>query len=194
LAEISAGEITAVDNYRPFIERLSAKVQKKGLSKRVFPTVGDMNQLPFKNNSFDLIWAEGSIYQMGAEKGLKKWHSLLKEKGSVAYTEITWVRQDIPNELAKFWNEAYPAMTTVERNLEILEDSGYRQVAHFLLPDSDWWDQYYNSTIAKLSSLRQKYANDQEGNSIMDIEETEVNLFRRYSTHYGYVFYLGQKV
>jgi ubiquinone/menaquinone biosynthesis C-methylase UbiE len=96
LAEISAGEITAVDNHRPFIARLDVKVQQKGLAKRVIPTVADMNQLPFNKGSFDLIWAEGSIYLMGTGNGLLKWHPLLKNKGSVAYTEITWTRQDVP--------------------------------------------------------------------------------------------------
>jgi hypothetical protein len=70
----------------------------------------------------------------------------------------------------------------------------YTQMGHFLLPDNDWWDQYYNCTIAKLPSLRKKYMNDQEANSIMDMEEAEVDLFRRYSAYYGYVFYIGEKV
>jgi ubiquinone/menaquinone biosynthesis C-methylase UbiE len=67
LAELSGGEVYAVDNHRPFIERLKNTVEQKMLKNRVFPLLGDMRQLSFAQEFFDLIWAEGSIYIMGVE-------------------------------------------------------------------------------------------------------------------------------
>jgi ubiquinone/menaquinone biosynthesis C-methylase UbiE len=80
LAELSAGKIYAIDNHRPFIERLEEAAKRRKLKNRVFPLLADMHQLSFKPESFDLLWAEGSIYIIGVEKGLVQWRQLLKKK------------------------------------------------------------------------------------------------------------------
>jgi SAM-dependent methyltransferase len=193
LAELSGGMVAATDNHLPFLRSLARTIAARELAGRVFPVAADMNRLPFPPGSFDLIWAEGSIYIAGLENGLAHWRPLLKKRGAIAYTEISWLREEIPEELDRFWKEAYPAIGPVSRNTEILESAGFETLGTFLLPESDWWDEYYNNILAKIPLLRSRYRNDAEALQVLDMEEAEMDLYRKYSAYYGYVFYMGRR-
>jgi hypothetical protein len=41
--------------------------------------VASMDKSPFRSEEFDLIWAEGAIYNIGFENGLRKWRKFLKK-------------------------------------------------------------------------------------------------------------------
>ncbi len=166
---------------------------RKGLSEIIHPTFADMSRLPFKADSFDIVWAEGSIYCIGVEVGLKLWRPLLRSKGAIAFTEISWLRPDIPDVLRQFWNEAYPAITSVEENMRKVESTGYHLLHHFTLPKEDWWREYYNPIMKKLPTLRVRHQDDAEALEVLEIEEKEMELHRRYSEYYGYVFYIAEK-
>jgi hypothetical protein len=62
----------------------------------------------------------------------------------------------------------------------------------FTLPESDWWD-YYKQNIKKLPLLREKHKSDPEALEVLDFEDKEMEMYRKYSEYYGYVFYLGRK-
>ena len=67
LAEACPAQITAIDNYPGFIDKLNHEVQAKGLQARVNGLVGTMEEPPFEPGSLDLIWCEGAIYNIGFE-------------------------------------------------------------------------------------------------------------------------------
>ena len=152
-----------------------------------------MTELPFEKESFDMIWAEGSIYIIGVETGLKRWRPLLKKNGTIAFTEVSWLREDIPQELNQFWMHAYPAITSISQNIERIEGTGFHLMGHFILPDKDWWDEYYDPIQRKLPTLRDKYKDDLEALDVLMIEEKEIDLHHRFSGYYGYVFYIAEK-
>jgi len=193
LAELSRGRITAVDNHAPFLERLRQSAAAAKLEGRITPLLADMRRLPFGKESFDLIWAEGSIYIVGVERGLVRWHPLLREHGLIAFTEVSWLQANRPQELEAFWREAYPGIASIPENLERIENGGYTVIAHFTLPAGDWWNEYYAPIEGKLSALRKKYADDPEARQVLKMEEDEMDLHRRYSPWYSYVFYIGEK-
>jgi hypothetical protein len=172
---------------------LQKKIKEKGLSNRVFPQKGDMASLPFKPQFFDIIWAEGSIYIIGFEKGLMDWRPYLKSKGYIAVTEISWLKKNPPMELSKFWNEAYPCMRDRNGNISLIERSDYELIDHFVLPANAWLDNYYNPIEKKLATLRLKYKNDSQSLEVIQNEQREIDLFRKYNDYYGYVFYIMQK-
>lgn len=193
LAAITKGQITAVDNHKPFIDELKKKVELEKLQTRVKPTVADMRQLDFEPASFDCIWAEGCMYIVGVENGLNLWKPLLKKNGVIAFTEATWLRDDIPEEVKKFWKSNYPAITDIPGNVEIIQRAGYELIGQFTLPESDWWDQYYGYIEKKLETLDAKYQDDEEASAILRIEKEDIGLYRKYSEYYGYVFYIARK-
>ncbi len=190
LAGLTDGGITAVDNHEHFLGRLRDAVAQRGLADRVDVLAGDMFHLQFDPHSFDVIWAEGSIYIIGFEAGLRAWRPLLRRPGYLAATELTWLRPDSPGELAEFWANEYPAMQDVEANLAAIRRSGYVPAGHFTLPDSAWWEPYYGPIEKKLPALRAKFRDHPQALAVLEAEQTEIDLYRRYSAYYGYVFYV----
>jgi len=183
------GHVTAVDYYQKYLDQLRRRMGDLPITT----LQGDMNDLPFKSGTFDIIWSEGAIYIMGFEKGLKAWRKLLKPGGYMAVTEISWLRRDIPKTPKDFWDAAYPAMNTVDENIRLAQDVGYEVLDHFTLPVSAWFDQYYAPIEAKLQTLRIKYEGDAEALGVLDNEHVEIDLYRKYSNYYGYEFYLLKK-
>ena len=193
LVSLTAGIIYAIDNFEPYLQALQTRVNQKGLSHRVFPQAGDMNALPFEQAYFDIIWAEGSIYIMGFENGLTAWQPYLKAEGYIAVTEISWLKNKPPPDLVDFWNDAYPDLQDQEGNISIIQQAGYNLIDHFVLPPEAWWNDYYFHIEKKLSFLKTKYQEDAEALEVIAVEELEIDLFKKYSDYYGYVFYIMQK-
>ncbi len=192
LARLTDAAIVGVDNYSPMLETLRARAVAAGFAERITTLNADMNSLPFADGEFDIIWSEGAIFVIGFERGLREWRRFLKPGGHLAVTEAAWFRPDPPAELFEFWNRAYPAITSVEQNLQMIKDAGYADVDHFLLPDSSWWDDYYSPLERHIQTLRLKYAGDEKALCVIDDAQVEVDLHRKYSAYYGYVFFVMQ--
>lgn len=191
LCRLMPGTITAVDNHPPFLSDTSSKLTKAGQTGRARVLQADMAALPFEPGSFHLIWSEGAIYNIGFRHGLELWKPLLQPGGCVAVTELTLLREDLPGELEAFWKEAYPAIQTAEENLADLREAGYREIGHFTLPESAWWN-YYRPIEEKLNQMEAQYRDNAEALEILGMERKEIDLYRRYSGYYGYVFYVGR--
>ena len=192
LAKLSSGRVVALDNHEPFLEDLKWRAEEEGLNEKINAVNGDMFNLNFENNSFDLIWCEGAIYIIGFEKGLREWRNLLTDKGYLVVSELPWLRPNPPEEVRRFMEEVYPAIKTIEENLEIARKCGYRIVSYFILPEKSWWTNYYTPLEAKIASLKTKYRDDEEAMNVLASHELEIEMYRKYSEYYGYVFYIMQ--
>lgn len=193
LAKITGGQITAIDNHQPFLDKLKQRAEKEEVSSHIITQNCSMFSLEFEPESFDLIWSEGAIYIMGFQEGLQSWRRFLKLRGTLAVTELSWLVTNPPEEPLNFWKNAYPAMKNVEENITTLQDSGYTYIDSFTLPESAWWDNYYIPLERRLADLRKKYQGNQEANAILDEQQLEIELYKNYSQCYGYVFYIMQK-
>jgi SAM-dependent methyltransferase len=192
LAELTDGKIIAIDNHQPFLDQIQARVARLGLAGRIQVRHGSMFELNFPAQSFDLLWCEGAIYIIGFEEGLKTWRPLLKPGGSIAATEISWLKPDPPAEVLAYWMGEYLGMHSVDQNLEILRAAGYQETCHFSLPPASWWTDYYTPIQAKLPGLREKYRDDPAALECIDAAQKEMDIFHKYSDWYGYVFYVAQ--
>ncbi|GAA6623432.1 class I SAM-dependent methyltransferase [Scytonema sp. NUACC26] len=192
LAKLTDGNIIAVDNHQPYLEQLKSQVLIKGLTEKVVTVNASMLSLEFEEKSFDVIWSEGAIYIIGFEKGLQTWRPLLKAKGYLVVSEISWLKSNPPTEVLQYWQANYPYIQTIESNIRIVEDVGYRKVGHFVLPKSGWWESYYTPLEERIRSLREKYKDDEAMNKELDNSLLEIEFYRKYSDWYGYVFYLMQ--
>lgn len=193
LASLTDGTIIAIDNHSIYVKELQQKVLQKGLSEKITVVQGDMFDLNFPDATFDVIWAEGSIYIIGFENGLKQWKSLLQENGYLVASEITWLKPNPPKPVYEFWHTDYPAMQDIEGNLKIIQNNGYKIIDYFILPELAWWQHYYQPLEEKLQVLKQDYKNDIEALEVINIQQSEINLYRQYSEYYSYVFYIMQK-
>ena len=194
LARLSGGFVIGLDNHQPYLDVLEEKIRKDGLSERVKAKNGSMFSMDFPEESFDIIWAEGSIYIIGFERGLKEWRKFIKAEGFLVVHEMTWLKTDPPSEIAAYWRRMYPGITTIPENLEIISRCGYKVLGHFALPEEAWWEEYYDPLEERLSQLRTKYQDDQEALKILDNEQEEIDLYRKYSEWYGSVFFALKKI
>lgn len=194
LAELTDGEIVALDNHKPYLDELERKAKEKGLNDRIEVIQGDMFHLTFEASSFDIIWSEGAVYFVGFEKGFKEWKKFLKPRGHMAVTELTWLHPNPPEEVKGWLQGEYPPMTSIDNNLKAVENSGYEVVEHFPLPESAWWDDYYIPLEKKVAVLREKYSDNKEALQLIEESQKEIDIYRKYSDFYGYVFYVGRLV
>ena len=193
LAKMTDGEIIGIDIHQPYLDNLKQNAEKHNLSNRITALNKSMTEMDFPENYFDIIWAEGSIFVIGFERGLKEWKKYIKPNGYMAVHEMTWLKHNPPKEIHEYFQQVYPAITTIEKDLEIIKKTGYKLLGHFPLPEDAWWDLYYNPLEKRLKKLRIKYKNNQEALNMIQEEQKEINLFRKYNKWYGSVFYIMQK-
>jgi ubiquinone/menaquinone biosynthesis C-methylase UbiE len=192
LARISNGKVTAVDNYRPFLDELRKHAKSKGLDEKIETVNGSMFELPLAKNSFDIIWSEGAIYTIGFEKGLCEWKPLIKCGAYLVASELTWVRPNMPNEVCTYLEGEYSAIKDIEGNREIIRQADYNEVGSFVLPKSGWWDDFYRPLQRHLNLLKPKYIGNHEATTALDTIQLEIDMYEKYSRYYSYVFYLMQ--
>ena len=193
LAKLSTGNITALDNHTPFIEKLKRNARRNSYSDRIHCVVGDMAAMTFPKGSFDVIWCEGAAYIMGFNNALKAWRPLLRPKGYIALSELVWFKKEAPQEIRAFFAREYPDMKYYEHIFPIIESAGYKMVDYFPLPGKSWWTDFYTPAEKKLVALRLKYKGDKNAQSIFDAFQLEIDMHRKYSDYYGYGFYIMQK-
>lgn len=193
LARLSAGKITAVDINKNLLQILQDKVNHYSLQNRVKVVEADMAALNFRNESYDLIWAEGSIYNIGVETGIKKWKEFLKPGGYMVFTEAVYFKTDIPEELKLFWDKEYPDITWVEDNINKGISNGLELVNHFPLPNFAWKLEFYNHIEQKTQELREKYSEIKEAQTAFNEIMNEIAFFDKYHEYYGYEFYIFRK-
>ena len=192
LAEQLPGTVTGLDMFPAFVQRLTERAEGRGLADRVKGVVGNMEDLPFPRHSFDLIWSEGAIDNIGFGKGLRYWHDFLRPGGCVAVSCPSWITEEHPAEVDRFWAEAGSRLDPVGTNIGILQQAGYAFVGSFELPRACWTGTYFIPRAEAISRLARKYPHCDTMAEYATVNQREVELFQQYSQHYGYVFYIGQ--
>ena len=91
LARELDASVTAVDFLPDFIHELDIAAEREGLGNRLETLVAPVEALPFEAQSFDAIWSEGAVYNMGFAAGIKAWRRFLKPGGILAVSELTWL-------------------------------------------------------------------------------------------------------
>jgi ubiquinone/menaquinone biosynthesis C-methylase UbiE len=193
LARHTQWQIIAVDFFPVFLEKLSRQAQQQGVGDQIEAMAGDMNQLPFAEAQFDLIWSEGAIYNMGFEKGIAEWGRFLKPGGILAVSEIAWLTEERPDELTAFWDGEYPEIGTIGEKIRVLEQQGYSSLAHFVLPPACWIQEYYLPTQERIPSFLERHNNSVAAQELVAMENEERALYVANQAFYSYGFFLAQR-
>lgn len=194
LAQHTQGSIIGIDLFPHFIELFEENVKKNKLQERVTGMVGNMEALPFEEESIDLIWCEGAIYNIGFQKGINEWKKLLKKGGYLAVTEASWFTNERPEEINSFWNEAYPEIDTISNKVSQMQQAGYVPIATFILPERCWTDHFYTPLIPVREAFLEKHKGNKGVEGFIAYEKYEMELYYKYKDFYGYVFYIGKKM
>lgn len=184
--------IFSVDIHKPFIDNFQKHVQFKNLQDSFTLINSDMAQLDLPKASFDLIWSEGALYNVGISNGLKICRQLLKDKGYMVFSDMNWLTPNRPTQAVEFWNKEYPQMTTVDKTIELIKENGFKFEEYLRLPIPAHTENYYRP----LSDVLKKYHTEKltsEQQQIIDEIQLEIDIYKKYKGNFGYVFYIISK-
>ncbi len=178
------GNITAIDIAEIYLDKIKKEVGVETINCSM-----DNLDSSFSHNSFDLIWSEGAIYIMGLEKGLRHWKPFLKEGGIIGFSHISWIQDNPPKEILEYWEAEYPQIRTLAENKKIIDKAGYGIKDYFVLPSTDWMENFYDHMTDRLKELEKGELYEKE-KVLIDIHWEEIEMYRRYGNYYGYVFFI----
>ncbi|MGI6424961.1 MAG: hypothetical protein ACOX2A_07020 [Tepidanaerobacteraceae bacterium] len=152
-----------------------------------------IDNLTLEEKSFDVIWSEGAIYNIGFEKGLSLWRKYLKDNGYIAVSEISWLTDTRPDEIEQYWINEYSEIDTIENKLQVIEKCGYTSVSYFVLDDKCWIDNYYQPLLENVGEFLKKYNYADEVKEFVEQGKIEADMYNRFKDYYSYVFYIAKK-
>lgn len=190
LSDELEGVVTAIDIYQAYLDQISQKVITNKFKSKIKCLKEDMSKLKCDASSVDLIWSEGAIYIMGFENGLRSWQSFLKPGGFLVISELSWLKENPPEEAVSYWREGYPGMKTIEANFAIAKQIGLKRIANFSLPAEDWWETYYKPLQLKIDSLNENEKSSPGMEAVLQDTQEEMAIMKKYSYFCGYEFYI----
>jgi len=99
----------------------------------------------------------------------------------------SWPSKQRPEELAQFWAQEYPAMSTIDKVKTDIQQNGYEILKTLALPESDW-ENYYNPLRLRIK----EYENDPrpEMQEVVSLTSAEISMREKYSSYYDYVAFV----
>jgi len=172
LAKLCDGRIIALDIDEHALDRLDAKIKKAGLSHRMRTLKRSMLDMDFAEESFDMIWSEGSIYAVGFENGLREWARLIKPNGYLVVHDETG---------------------NLEEKLRKICSCGYDLIDYFTLDQGVWWDEYCVPLQKLIDEMRPRCSADPDTLALLDENEREIEMFKVYPERYHSTFFIMKK-
>ena len=118
LARLSNGDIFAIDPDAIDLEDLKSKVSQLGLTHRIKILNSRITSTGLPDETFNLLWDEGTLHLVDLRKSLKECHRLLKPDGFLVMAETnSWMKN-------KF---------------KILNHQGFALWDQFPWPAGCWW-------------------------------------------------------
>jgi len=159
LAKISGGDVTGLDDNATSLNMLKRKVKALGLDNQVRVINDSIFTMDFPEESFDIIWAEGSVFVMGFENSIKNWHRFLKSDGFLV------IHDDGKDK---------------DKKLELVKKHGYRLIDEFELSHQVWWDEYYEPLKQLIKKFHDKHLDD--GELITELNKDQMEIDQNFSS------------
>lgn len=172
LARLSNGQIIGMDINQSLLDRLDRKLEKAGLSGRVKTLNRSIFDMDFPDESFDIIWAEGSISVIGFKRGLKEWRRFLKPDGFLA---------------------VHDKAGNITEKLAQISSCGYHLLGYFTVSEDTWWLEYYAHLEKHINEIRTRYTEAPEVLVALDHDRRFIETFKENPSRYGSVFFVMQK-
>jgi ubiquinone/menaquinone biosynthesis C-methylase UbiE len=158
LARLSNGKIIGLDVDQDLLDVLRSKIEKAGVSDRVKAIECSVFDMEFPDESFDIIWSEGSIGAFGFKKGLQEWKRFLKPIGFMVI---------------------HDEKSDIEEKLKQISSCGYELLDHFILDADIWWAEYFAPLEKLIGQTRTRYADDREVLESLRNTQRQINQFKK---------------
>ena len=192
LAKKYRSKVKAVDFSKEFLDQMMHQASQEGLENLIEPIECDMGNLGWEPESIDLLWSEGSAYNITFEGALKAWRPLMAANGIAVISELSYFTSKVPESVRVYWQKAYPNIGAESENSNHANSSGFEILKIKRLPSKAWWDNYYDPLCENIKAL--KDTNDEVMQAVIHEVEEEMKLFEEHEKHYGYSFYIMKAV
>ena len=184
--------VHAVDSYEPFLNDLTRRTKDAGIEDLVRAHCMDMKDIPSVFRHIDLLWSEGAAYNIGFSNALTTWRSAIRPDGFAVVSELSWLRQEVPEVVREFFLSGYPDMRSVQKNISAAKDAGYRYIQTYALPKEAWVDGYSNDILEPHAKALLNHPDSSVREFAIETVK-EIEVFERSEDSYGYVFYVLQR-
>jgi ubiquinone/menaquinone biosynthesis C-methylase UbiE len=159
LAKLSGGKVIGIDIDQAALDRFARRIKKAGLGDQIQVMNCSMFDMDFPDKSFDILWAEGSIYAIGFERGLQEWKQLLKPGGCMV---------------------VHDEQGSIKKKLEQILDCGYQLLGYFTLSKATWWTEYFAPLEKLVNETRSKDPYNQSVLEEIRQAQAELDMYRKY--------------
>jgi cyclopropane fatty-acyl-phospholipid synthase-like methyltransferase len=191
LAQALGTLVHAIDAYEPFLHDLVRRAQAAGIEHLIQAHCMDMQDIPGRFPHIDLLWSEGAAYNIGFANALTTWAAAILPNGFAVVSELSWLRAHAPAPVREFFRSGYPAMQSVQHNLAVAENAGYRVLTTYTLPKEAWVAGYYDVLEPRAKALVEHPDTAVRDFAVETLKE--IDIFRCSAETYGYVFYVLQR-
>jgi len=172
LATLGRGEVIGIDIDQSALDKLTGKIREAGFSDRVQAVNCSILDMPFPDESFDLIWSEGSIFVVGFKRGIQDWKRFLKTGGFMVI---------------------HDEKGDVEEKLRQISQCGYKLLGYFILSEETWWTEYFAPLEKLIAESQTSYADDPHTLEELSQAQKELEMFRRNPERNNSVYFVIQK-
>ncbi len=172
LARLSHGEILGIDIDQPALDKFTRKIREAGLTGQIQAVNCSIFDIDFADESFDIIWSEGSIYVIGFERGLREWKRFLKPSGFMVI---------------------HDEQGNVKDKLEQISDCGYELLGYFILSKETWWTEYFAPLEKSIAEHRTRYTDDSKILEELHQAQGELDMFKKNPERNSSVYFVIKK-
>jgi len=172
LARLGKGEVIGIDIDQPALVKLNRKIKEAGFSNQVRAVNCSILDMSFLDESFDIIWSEGSVFAIGFERGIREWKHLLKTNGFMV------IHDENGN---------------VQEKLEQISKCGYKLLGYFILSEDTWRTEYFAPLEKLVAKYQTSYTDDPQKLEELNQARREREMFKNYPERNNSVYFVIQK-
>ena len=145
--------VVAVDSDPRALPRVVQHAEEGGSSGLVLPICADYRNLPFADQSFQIVIAESAAMGLGLGQALTLWRRLISPKGHLAIAHPGVVNKSAPPEVrGPLERRLSEPLGTVADYQATIRATGYELVHQCTLPN-EIWDVHYNNCVRHVWAL-----------------------------------------
>jgi SAM-dependent methyltransferase len=132
IAKTYGCRVVGVDILEAMVERSIERAKREGLEDQTEFRVADAQDLPFEDNTFDIVMAESvTVFPADKQQAVSEYVRVAKPGGYVALNESTWLKEPVPPELIEYVKQDLSAnaeVLTRESWVALLERAGLSDI------------------------------------------------------------------
>jgi ubiquinone/menaquinone biosynthesis C-methylase UbiE len=172
LARLGQGEVIGIDIDQSALDKLTRKIRRAGVSDWVRAVNCSILDMAFPDESFDILWSEGSIFVIGFQSGIQEWKRFLKPGGFMV---------------------VHDEKGNLEEKLRQISQCGYKLLGYFILSEETWWTEYFAPLEKLIAESQTSCADDSHALEELSQASTELEMFRRNRERNNSVYFVMQK-